>query len=408
MSNVYHGLWNGEIHRRASSVVNYLTGPNPIRMGAPLRIITDFPITPPDPPPTFQPDFEDTFVDLSKGWVNNSALPAIGINTTDEELQWDSLQRTNQNDDNIAVDLRNVGNIGPNGVSDTFNLRFTLDYFVTLGTTGFGGIGITLCNLDETNGWNTAMKLVNLKLRGSNTNIRWFFGTNPGGGTGTIQNNGVQTNISGDVAPGSSATVFCEIKADGVNFTCTIFGNSDFTNPLFAPNNKPVAPVSGFMHFLKILNGANVNGADAINTGFIDNVVLWDGFATPPITVLETPALQLLARVEEGSIRSEMPIGIATGGVTDGIYGFLPTVKSNILASNGSNKAVTVCTQGTCLARVDGSTTPIEIGTKLMIADGTAAVLVPAFVGAWIIARALQATTEQTLIAVDVQREITH
>jgi len=166
MSNVYHGLWRGEIHRRASSVVNFLTGPNPIRMGAPLRIITDFPIEPPDPPPTFQPDFADTFNDLTKGWVNNSALPAIGIDTSAGELQYDGGQRTNQNDDNIAVDLRGKGNINATtGLSDIFNLRFTLDYFAALGTTGFGGIGISLCNLDETNGWNTAMKLVIFKIR---------------------------------------------------------------------------------------------------------------------------------------------------------------------------------------------------------------------------------------------------
>lgn len=98
--------------------------------------------------------------------------------------------------------------------------------------------------------------------------------------------------------------------------------------------------------------------------------------------------------------------GIVVGGQADGQYSTDGTRTSpDNSAATAAGQAVEVCTQGRCLANVDGSGTPIAIGDPL-IGSAAAGVLVAAVATGRVIARALQASTAaDDIILVDVQRE---
>ena len=98
--------------------------------------------------------------------------------------------------------------------------------------------------------------------------------------------------------------------------------------------------------------------------------------------------------------------GIVVGGDADGIYSADGTRTSpDNSAATAAGQTVEVCTQGRCLANVDGSGSPISIGSAL-IGSATSGVLVVAATTGRVIARALQASSAaDDIILVDVQRE---
>ncbi len=117
---------------------------------------------------------------------------------------------------------------------------------------------------------------------------------------------------------------------------------------------------------------------------------------------------ELLPRVGETTAIADPTYGIAVGGDTDGIYSTTGAASGTdaTKATAGAGQGVVVVTQGRCLARVDGFTTAVAIGSPLA-ASTTAGVLELAD-GATqrIIAIALQVPVNATdIIAVDVQRE---
>ena len=139
------------------------------------------------------------------------------------------------------------------------------------------------------------------------------------------------------------------------------------------------------------------------------NVVANEAIGMGSLTVLiAPPSDELLPRVEEADAATEIGYGIAVGGDADGIYsttGAAPT-DNTTRAATTAGEGVVICTQGRCLARVDGNADAIVIGAPLS-ASATAGVLELADAATdVIIARALQPSTGATdIIAVDVQRE---
>ncbi len=126
------------------------------------------------------------------------------------------------------------------------------------------------------------------------------------------------------------------------------------------------------------------------------------------VQVTTIPSAELISRVEEADAATELGYGIAVGGDADGIYsttGAVPT-DDTTRATGAAGQGIVVCTQGRCLARVDGNADAILVGSPLS-ASATAGVLELAdAVTDYIIARALQPSTGATdIIAVDVQRE---
>ena len=138
----------------------------------------------------------------------------------------------------------------------------------------------------------------------------------------------------------------------------------------------------------------------------IANEAVGMGSLTVLLSTVQTA--ELLPRVEEADAATEVGYGIAVGGDADGIYsttGAAPT-DDTTRATSAAGQGIVVCTQGRCLARVDGNADAIVIGAPLS-ASATAGVLELADAATdVIIARALQPSTGATdIIAVDVQRE---
>ena len=132
------------------------------------------------------------------------------------------------------------------------------------------------------------------------------------------------------------------------------------------------------------------------------------GMGSLVVQLAAIPTAELIARVEEADAATEIGYGIAVGGDADGIYsttGAAPT-DDTTRAASAAGQGVVVCTQGRCLARVDGNADAIVVGSPLS-ASATAGVLELADAATdYIIARALQPSTGATdIIAVDVQRE---
>ena len=81
--------------------------------------------------------------------------------------------------------------------------------------------------------------------------------------------------------------------------------------------------------------------------------------------VLHTPvpASELLARVKESTVITEVGYGICVGGDSDGIYGDgAASVDDTTRATTGAGQACVVVTRGRCPAKVTGA---ITIGAKL-------------------------------------------
>jgi len=227
------------------------------------------------------PNFQDDFTTLTKGWVNNSALPAIGINTGAGELQYDTDLRTGSSVDTIAVDLRNINGIGANGLSDIFNLRCSFEYTFVLGIeTSQTGIALALCDGDQTEGWNDQQSLVGFKLRTVDINCRQFLLQNDLAATKNFQSGGTQINTSGNLI--TTDTLFIELRSDGTDIFLTTYSDPDFTNVLFSETKVPVVNSSGLMHYLKVANGANNVNADGDISGGFGDVVIFDGLEFPP------------------------------------------------------------------------------------------------------------------------------
>jgi hypothetical protein len=98
--------------------------------------------------------------------------------------------------------------------------------------------------------------------------------------------------------------------------------------------------------------------------------------------------------------------GIVVGGDADGVYSDDGTASSpDNSAATAAGQTVEVCTQGRCLARVDGSGSPVTLGDELG-SSTTAGVLELAIATHRVIARALQPSSAvNDIILVDVQRE---
>jgi hypothetical protein len=139
------------------------------------------------------------------------------------------------------------------------------------------------------------------------------------------------------------------------------------------------------------------------------NVIAGDKIEMGSAVVLLTliPTTDLLPRVQESAVKGTANYGIAVGGDADGIYsptgegtGLAPT-----LAAGSGGESVNICTQGRCLARVNGATTAIVVGAKLTQSAGSG-ILQVAVATESVIAIALQPSgTATDIIAVDVQRE---
>lgn len=121
------------------------------------------------------------------------------------------------------------------------------------------------------------------------------------------------------------------------------------------------------------------------------------------VVLIDAPATELLARVENGDAITEQGYGIAVGGDADGIYGDGSASSDDTTrAATAAAQAVVIVTQGRCPAKVTGD---IPVGTRLGVsATGT---LQLAIATQQVIAIALQDTlgVGDHIIAVDVQRE---
>ena len=124
------------------------------------------------------------------------------------------------------------------------------------------------------------------------------------------------------------------------------------------------------------------------------------------VKLVAPPSDELLPRVENGDSQGEPLYGIVAGGDADGIYGdgsasSDDTTRATLSGATPAQSAVVVVTQGRTLARVE---TGISIGDKLT-QSAVVGQLEVAAASDEIIAVALQATTGNDIIAVDVQRE---
>lgn len=120
------------------------------------------------------------------------------------------------------------------------------------------------------------------------------------------------------------------------------------------------------------------------------------------LVLIDPPATELLARVENADALAETGYGIAVGGDVDGIYGDgSASTDDTTRATNAAGQGVVVCTQGRCLAKVEGD---VPTGSRLAVnASGQLRV---ATTGDLVFAIALQDSLAvgSHIIAVDVQR----
>jgi len=125
--------------------------------------------------------------------------------------------------------------------------------------------------------------------------------------------------------------------------------------------------------------------------------------------VLDTKLpVELLPRMFSSLTTNEQVYGIAVGGDADGIYGdgtLTLDPRATTLATTKEGEGLVVCTQGRCLARVEGT---IVVGDKLVSIGSAESGVLGAVAGGQgdrVIAIALQTTiTGLNIIAVDVQR----
>ena len=123
------------------------------------------------------------------------------------------------------------------------------------------------------------------------------------------------------------------------------------------------------------------------------------------VQLVAGPSNELLPRVEPVDKVGGLMYGIAVQGDNDGIYGdeitpVIPINRATIKAGQG----VGICTQGRCMARVEGA---VDVGDALMTDVVPVGVLIP-FVpasGNNKVAIVLVAQAASGLTAVDVQRE---
>jgi len=118
-----------------------------------------------------------------------------------------------------------------------------------------------------------------------------------------------------------------------------------------------------------------------------------------PVILVAPGSGEQLPRVEptDGAI-SDVIYGVCVGGDLNGTYGG----SSEIVAEAGD--AVKICVNGRCKVRVDGSGTPIAIGSPLS-ATTTDGVAVIAIATAHIFARAQQVSASTDFIACFVDQE---
>ena len=118
------------------------------------------------------------------------------------------------------------------------------------------------------------------------------------------------------------------------------------------------------------------------------------------VTLVVEPSTETLPRVDEADAQGETAYGVVIGGDVDGIYGTgADSTDDTTRAANAAGQAVVVCTQGRCLAKVDGT---ITLGAQLTVsaAGGVEAAAAADFV----IGIALQAASAGDMAAIDVQR----
>ena len=123
------------------------------------------------------------------------------------------------------------------------------------------------------------------------------------------------------------------------------------------------------------------------------------------VELTASPSNELLPRVVPMDKTGGLVYGIVVGGDNDGVYGddTTPILVINRAAVR-QGQTVAICTQGRCIARVNGT---IAIGDALMSATAPVGVLIPLVGGAGNnkVAIALTAQSANGLLAVDVQRE---
>ena len=118
---------------------------------------------------------------------------------------------------------------------------------------------------------------------------------------------------------------------------------------------------------------------------------------------------EISQRAEETTTTAEIPLGIAVGGDTDGVFSPTGTPSGNdsTRATASAGQAVVVVTQGRCLARVDGTVgAGIAIGSPLTPSLIAGILKLANASNDTIIARANQASTGATdIIEVNVDLE---
>jgi len=117
-----------------------------------------------------------------------------------------------------------------------------------------------------------------------------------------------------------------------------------------------------------------------------------------PVIIVAPGSGEQLPRVEPTAVITDAVYGIVVGGDLNGTYGG----SSEIVAEAGD--AVKVCVNGRCKVRVDGSGTPIAIGSPLS-ASGSDGVAVIGIATAHIFARAQQVSSSTDFIACFVDQE---
>ena len=121
-----------------------------------------------------------------------------------------------------------------------------------------------------------------------------------------------------------------------------------------------------------------------------------------PVIEVAPPAGELEPRVEPNDTAGVYGAGIVVDGDNRGIYDGVGALGQ---AATGAGEAVTLCIRGYCKARVDGTGTPIVIGSPLTISttDGT---LIVAVATNEVLARARQPSTlANDFILVEVTKE---
>jgi len=132
------------------------------------------------------------------------------------------------------------------------------------------------------------------------------------------------------------------------------------------------------------------------------------GMGSAVVLLSSISSSELLPRVTESTAANEDSYGIAVGGDTDGIYATDGAVPSDdtTRATSAAGEGVVVCTQGRCLARVNGNALAISIGDTLTASASPGILEKTGATSDHIVARALQPSTGATdIIAIDVQQE---